>query len=270
MRNGDILCHPDLTDSHEDLIQKYNIRDRYNQLGKFCRIEYIPTDLNKITDFSTWEFIVDEKIKPDWLDEERIKSSLNERVKRMFIDDERKFLLGSCWILLSNAHVEKVKNACIKYMLGESRVLAMHGSSSVEYMRDSSSVFAMHDFSRIKYMRDSSSIGHMYDLSSIGYMRDSSSIITMNDSPRVGCMLGESRVGHMYNSSRVVRMDDSSKVNTMHGSSRAEYMHASSRVDLMYNSTSIGSMYDSSRIEYMCGSSKIEKDKRTERERKHV
>jgi hypothetical protein len=199
-------------DSHEDLIQKYNIRDRYNQLGKFCRIEYIPTDLNKITDFSTWEFIVDEKIKPDWLDEERIKSSLNERVKRMFIDDERKFLLGSCWILLSNAHVEKVKNACIKYMLGESRVLAMHGSSKVERMHDSSKVEYMYHSSSVRHIFGESRVNTMYDSSSVEYMRDLSSIDSMYDSSRVIGMYSSSRVVSMYDSSRVECMYDSSKI----------------------------------------------------------
>jgi hypothetical protein len=222
MRNGDILCHPDLTDSHEDLLKKYKIRDGYNQLGKFCRVEYIPTDLKKITDFSTWKLIVDEKIKPGWLDEDRIKSSLNERVKRMFVDEEIDILLGGCWILLSNAHVKTVKNACIKYMLGKSKVGSMHDSSRVLAMRDSSKVDSMHDSSRVLAMFDLSNVFTMYDLSSIGYMRNSSKVENMYDSSKVTHITHSSSIGHMY---------DSSSINTMHDSSRVNIMYASSRIE---------------------------------------
>jgi hypothetical protein len=212
-------------------MEKYNIRDGYGQLDKFCRIEYIPRDLKKITDFSTWKFVVDEETRPDWLDEERVKSSLNERVKRMFIDDERRNLSKGCWILLSNAHVKTVKNACIKYMLGKSkvdsmhdssRVLAMFDSSNVDSMHDSSSVFAMYDFSRVEYMCDSSRVE---------YMRDSSSVGKMFDSSRVEYMSGSSKVGYMYDSSRVFAMYDSSRVFAMYDSSRVERMYESSKIE---------------------------------------
>ena len=170
MKNGDVLCDPEHTDSHEDLLAKHNIRDGLAQQGKFARVEFIPPkDHANIEDTSKWTFKVDEQVKPDWLDEERARSSLAARVKRMFVQDKRSILLGGCWILGDGADVAKVRNA---------RIYGMYGSSKVGNMQDSSKVGVMCDSSKVGEMYGSSKVGEMCDSSKVEWMYGSSKVST--------------------------------------------------------------------------------------------
>ena len=201
MQNGEIVCDPEHTDSHEDLMRARGIRDTACQVDRFCRIEFIPGSV--ITD--PWELNVDEPSTPDWFDARKVMRKMQDRVDRMIIkDDSRPFLLGGCWILCNSAYVSAVKSARIYRMGDSSRVNRMGDSSRVDHMHDSSRVNRMYGAARVDRMHDSSRVDYMHGSSRVNYMGDSS------------------RVDHMHDSSRVDRMHDSSRVDHMHGSSKIE------------------------------------------------
>ena len=163
MKNGDILCDPEHTDSHEDLLSKHNVRDGLTQQDKFVRIEFTPPkgssqDNSNIFDTSKWTLKIDQSNTPDWFSKDKIRADMVARVQRMFVREERKILLGGCWILGDGADVKIVKNARIDRMSGSSRVDRMSGSSRVSTMYNSSRVDRMYDSSRVGGMYESSKI----------------------------------------------------------------------------------------------------------------
>ena len=204
MKNGDLITNPQFTDSHEDLLAANNIRDGLAQQGTFARIEFTPPeDLSTIQDLATWNLKVGEKVEPDWFDAPAVRAKLEDRVRRMFIDDEREFLLGGVYILLDGAKIKKVKNSRIVMMLGSSQVGAMRGSSMVRVMGDSSMVRVMRSSSQVGEMSGSSQVGEMLDSSQVGEMYHNSQVGKMWDSSMVRVMRDSSLVKKLYDRARL-------------------------------------------------------------------
>ena len=221
LKNGDIICRPDATDSHEDLIDFANIRDNRLSQDGFVRVEFLPPehDTKDVFDVKNWTLKVDQASTPEWFNFESATSKLAARVERMFVLEDRPILLGGCWLLGKAAHVKKAKNARIYRMYDSSQVDKMLGSSKVGWMYDSSKVGEMFNSSQIDGMYDSSKVGEMFNSSQIDGMYDSSKVGVMYGSSKVGVMYDSSKIGVMYGSSKVDRMCDSSKVGEMYNSS---------------------------------------------------
>ena len=257
LRNGDLVCDPEHTDSHEDLVDSIGYADKGNDA--FVRVEFLPPDGN-YADANAYGLRVDEDVKPDWFNdalEQRIIESLRDRVRRMIVADERRMLLGGCWILAAGANVRRAVKARIFIMLGSSQVGKMLGSSQVGKMLDSSQVGKMLDSSQVGEMRGSSQVGKMRDSSQVGEMRDSSQVGTMFGSSQVGTMCGSSQVGTMCGSSQVGTMCDSSQVGTMFDSSQVGKMCDSSQVGTMCDSSQVGTMHSQSTIKAMSDTARV-------------
>jgi uncharacterized protein YjbI with pentapeptide repeats len=119
LKTGDIICEPDFTDSHEDLIQFAKINDNETALhGQFlCRFEFIPPkNTETILDLATWELKADENVIPDWWDTVKVRKYCERKVNSMFITDARDIVFGGCWILSGNsASLKKLVSGRIKY-----------------------------------------------------------------------------------------------------------------------------------------------------------
>ena len=132
LKNGDILCAPEYTDSHEDLIQHFNLQDNEmsKYLERFCRIEFVPPKgMVGISNLSNWVLNVDEQETPSWFDKEKVRNSMESLVRDHIISDNRKFLLGGWWILVGNAVIEISKSSQVKMMCDSSQVNKMCDSS---------------------------------------------------------------------------------------------------------------------------------------------
>ena len=231
LENGDIICDPEHTDSHEDLMVAANIRDGHTQLGRFARVEFLPPeDETQIANPDAWRLVLDEQNAPEWWDVDVVRGKLERLVARQIVNDKRPLLLGGWWILVSGADVGAAKHVRIVAMRGSSQVGAMWGSSRVDEMYDSSQVNAMQDSSRVDAMYGSSRVRTMWGSSQVGKMCDSS---------QVGEMYGLSRIVAMWTSSQVGTMQDSSRVGEMWGSSRVDEMYGLSQVDVMYDNARI-------------------------------
>ena len=187
LKNNTLLCNPQFTDSHEDLLEANNVRDGLAQQDCFVRLEFLPPkDHSTIFDTKSWTLKVDQRDIPSWFNKDEARGKLAARVKRMFVLEDRKILLGGCWILGEDAVVGKAKSARIFMMLNNSKVVYMHdtskvgsmrGNSKIDYMCDNSKVGSMHDTSKVVYMYDTSKVGSMHDNSKVDYMCDTSKVI---------------------------------------------------------------------------------------------
>lgn len=147
LKSGELLHNP-ATQSHEVLIVLHNLRDNGND---FIRVEYTPK-CDNYADLSSYELTVDEKYTPGWWTEElaeKIRCKLQVIVKRIIITDERKILVGGCYLLAGDARVFDVYNSYIIQMRDNSSVGKMLENSSVGEMLENSSVGRMRDNSKI-------------------------------------------------------------------------------------------------------------------------
>jgi hypothetical protein len=221
LRNGDVLHNP-YTDSHEELIDLFNLRD--NREGNFARVEFSPPTSDDFDKPEKYKFKVDEHRTPDWLTkakQEKAASHLRSVVKRMIIDKPVKGLCGGAYILTKGANVSWAR-AC--------RVLVMRGNSRVGEMWENSRVGEMWGNSRVGEMWGNSKVGEMWGNSKVGAMSENSKVGAMSENSRVGEMWGNSRVGEMWGNSKVGEMWGNSKVGAMSENSKVGAMSENSQV----------------------------------------
>lgn len=151
LRDGEILTAPEHTDSHQELIDFYGLKD--DEKERFARVEFKPSSEEAYDKPDAYILTIDQEITPHWFDEamaERVRAKLRARVQMMVVRSDRKILLGGAWILTGKASVSDVKNA---------RIISMHESSRVDSMYGESRVESMHDSSRVGYMHGKSRVG---------------------------------------------------------------------------------------------------------------
>lgn len=67
-----IYLAPVYNQSHSTLLEKLNIEDSMENASRvFVRMELIPNNDDLTTDISTWMFVVDQDIVPDWFENDR-------------------------------------------------------------------------------------------------------------------------------------------------------------------------------------------------------
>ena len=122
LKNLDVIWDLKYPEQHEELIKKYNLVD--DKIGlyleRFCRVKFIPSNLNELRNKDNWNLNIDENSTPNWFDEAIITNKLWIIISNMFVQGERGFLEKGCFILLDGAEVEDVNNCNIPYMVGNS------------------------------------------------------------------------------------------------------------------------------------------------------
>ena len=212
-------------DSHQDMLEGLNISDTYENAARvFVRAELIPEKEEWWTNPDGWEFVIDQDIVPDWVEEDREGhiSRFREAVKEWWsghvMVGKKIDTLRTGYYMLKGCEVEK--------LCGDAMVLLKN--------------------SKVGEMRDGSQVGEMWGSSQVGEMWNRSQVGKMWGSSKVGRMYGSSKVGKMYNGSQVGEMWDRSQVGEMWGSSQVGEMWGSSQVGEMHGSSQVGEMYNGS------------------------
>ena len=187
------------TDSHEDLIEKFKLKDTTKE-PDFVRVEILPKDNNIFNhDLKNWELHKDQDLIPGWFDFKASEKEVKKVLKESF---EQRFLISRS--------IDEIKKG--RWFLKDGKVGVLKGSSVVKNMRGSSVVQNMCGSSVVQDMRGSSVVKNMCDSSVVKNMCDSSAVQDMR---------GSSVVKNMRGSSVVQNMCDSSVVQDMRGSSVA-------------------------------------------------
>src|ERR1019366_1403855 len=101
LKTGEIVCEPEFTDSHEDLLKMAGIVENQYATGSeyFARFEYTPPeDLKTVSDLSTWKLKVDEEVIPSWYNAEPVLAYCERKVRSMIVTTARNVVFGGCWI----------------------------------------------------------------------------------------------------------------------------------------------------------------------------
>ena len=105
LRNGDIFCATEYTDSHEVLKRAAGAGRASMVTGELEPVpwEYTPPeDLKLAGDLSKWTLKVDQQTEPSWWDADKVRTYCERRVEAMFIREPRGTVLGGCWICLGD------------------------------------------------------------------------------------------------------------------------------------------------------------------------
>ena len=146
-KSGEILCDPEHSDSHSELLEHFGLRDDElsSHLERFAKVQFVPPEDGKdVASLSKWTLTVDEATCPDWLDADKLRPRLEALVSPHILSEgERPLLLGGWWILAGKVQVGRAVNTVIKSMNDDAKVGNMSGSSKVDSMNGSSKVDSM-------------------------------------------------------------------------------------------------------------------------------
>ena len=166
LKNGDLICDP-FIDSHEVLIENYNLRD--NNTNNFIRIEYSPNN-NDYFDLTKYKLHIDEISIPNWFTNDLndiITNRLNNILNKIIIKESQDILENRVAILCDGVTVDVVNNCKIIIMYGNSRIKKLMGDSYVNKMFNNSQIDEMYNYSQVNEMYDNSQVNEMYDNSKI-------------------------------------------------------------------------------------------------------
>ena len=101
LKTGEIICEPEFTDSHEELLKMAGIVENPYATGSeyFARFEFTPPeDLKTVSDLSTWKLKVDENVISSWFNNEPVLAYCERKVRSMIVTTARNVVFGGCWI----------------------------------------------------------------------------------------------------------------------------------------------------------------------------
>ena len=135
-QDGSLICLPEHTDSHEDLIAFGGLDDTKDPaLNRWIRVEFTPPSKEDITDSGEYTLKVDEPSTPVWFDDDKRAdciSQLSARIRAMVVrDKDLRIILGGCWILCGATTVARFVDGRVFRMLGTSKVGVMRETSKV-------------------------------------------------------------------------------------------------------------------------------------------
>ena len=127
LKNGDMLCDPEHTDSHSVLIAAAGLKDDESSYyhANIAKCELTPPDDAKAWgELNKWDFRVDEREVPAWLDQDKARDMMERRIAQMFIEKSAGVVLGGCWIF--NGKKAKIKQ------LTKGRVVAVINGANLQ------------------------------------------------------------------------------------------------------------------------------------------
>ncbi len=124
----DQTFHLELSDSHEDIIEAFNLQD---DPEKIVRVEYIPCFHLDLSSWDNWYLKVEQDILPKWFDREQAEARMRRLVKDLILRDQNiSSVCGKTVIACGRTVIDKAVWSRI-FAFDESYIKAI-GSSTVK------------------------------------------------------------------------------------------------------------------------------------------
>ena len=183
-----VLCLPEYTDHHSDLLAHYGIKDdRAVGTQNFVRVEFTPKDGASYADPDAYAIRLDETSRPDWYDKARefdAAEDLRDIIRGMIVEDDRDILMGGCWII-NGGKIGRAVHARIFTMLGKSKVGQVSGSTRISHVRGNASISDVGGNASISDVGGNASISDVWDNASISGVRGNASISDVWDNASI-------------------------------------------------------------------------------------
>ncbi len=141
LKNGHVLHHP-MLDSHSDLVAYFDLPDDTAFIERFAKAELTPVDW---LDPSTWQWRIDEAMRPQWLDDVEAKAEAATRAiaKKMILTDETnipRLIADGCWIVGKKGVVRDVRGGRILRVQDSATIRDVGGSATIRGVGDSATI----------------------------------------------------------------------------------------------------------------------------------
>ena len=182
LKNGDIICDPEHTDSHSDLVAAFNLRDDNQHIDRFVKVEFTPPinaeNLPNYSDFANYDFRVDERGEPYWFGEvrERAIEKLRDRVARMIVTESRPMLLGGCWIIGGHAQIARLNSGRVVSLSDRAKIGDVYGTAQIGNVYGAAKIGDVYDRAKISDVYGTAQIGNVYGAAQIDHVFDRAKI----------------------------------------------------------------------------------------------
>jgi hypothetical protein len=239
MRNGDIFCDPEHTDSHDDLIKANNLRTSDVAERGYCKVEF--TAGEDMLDPAGYTLRVDEDTTPKWWAKHKdaVEANLRARIERMIVVDEREMLLGGCWIVGKSAIVRNVKTC---------RIVAVRDSAQIRNVWGSAQITDVWGSAQITGVRDSAQITNVRGSAQIRNVGDSAQISNVRDSAQIRNVWGSAQITDVWGSAQITGVRDSAQIRDVRGSAQITGVWDSAQITNVRGSAQIRNVGDSAQI----------------------
>ena len=177
LRDGSVRHHP-MLDSHSDLVRYFKLPDENAHIQHFAKAELTPT--TDWTDAATWDWRIDEQVRPVWLTEDVEKAAEDATraiAQRMVIKDgEHDLIVDGCWIIAGTAKIRDVRSGRIVRVQDSASISGVGGSASISGVWGSASISGVGGSASISGVGDSASIRDVWGSASISGVGGSASI----------------------------------------------------------------------------------------------
>ena len=115
---NDVL-HSQWTDSHEQLIDLFNIKD--NREGNICRVEFSPATHCDLDKPEAYKLKIHQERTPDWFTkehQEKVSAKLKTIIQNMIVDKPMRMMIGGAFIVTKGAQIECADHARIIVIRG--------------------------------------------------------------------------------------------------------------------------------------------------------
>ena len=218
-RKGDIFQSP-WTDSHEDLIKIFNLKEgRSGQ--NFVRVEFKPPRDDKYRpkffDFKNYKLYVDERETPAWFDDatfDKTQKRLNQTLKSMLVTDKRDLLIGGAYIIGKGADVKKIKqsrilvigdNAKVSEILDNTEVGYILGRAKVEHVKRNVKIGQIGERAQVKYLSAFTRVEHI---------SNDVKVVDIGGNVHIGCISNRVQVSCLSQYARVGQINGPVKITT--------------------------------------------------------
>ena len=188
-------------DSHSDMLQELGIKDtEENACRLFVRAELIPKNDDCKSDVSTWEYIVDQDILPDWYeagyDEKRMRDAVQDWAKNRIhigIDD----------LVISSGEGHIILDCKVKKICGDAQIRSIQGNSGVDCISGSAHVECICDRASVNQICGSACVDKIYGSADVECISGSAHVECISGSVRVDRISGSAHVKYIYGSVHV-------------------------------------------------------------------
>lgn len=253
-RNGDIICHPEVTDSHSELADMYGLPDNGQFSGYIncARVEFAPDSDRDLDDLTKYKFSIDETVAPEWWTSDIsavVRQNLSNRIARFIKHGSKRVIIGDVAIVPTKRdEIATIENVKIPYIGGPTVIRDIGGDSRIGTL-EGVRVTNIFNHARIVSLVGDSVVGMMYGYTFIEEMLMPARIKVVSGGSQIERMAGcidEFQNGHILSHQGEIKlMTNSAHITQALG--RVEHMCAFSSI-----MTCVG------KVERMSGSSVIQ------------
>jgi hypothetical protein len=173
-----------MLDSHSDLVRYFKLPDNTAFIHHFAKVELTPVDW---MDVSTWQWRIDEEMRPGWLDdvEKAAETKLRAIAERMILRDDHELIVDGCWIVGGKAKVRDVRSGRIMRVQDSAQVTDVWGSAQVTNVRGSAQVTNVGGSAQVTDVWGSAQVRNVGGSAQVRNVRDSAQVRDVGDSAQL-------------------------------------------------------------------------------------